>query len=101
MGIKIKFERIRMDLQITFPKDVDSDFVMILPSCASLLPALSCLGVTISGQWWMSASFYFRGAAAMVVGCLWFFLLNVRILVFFSLAMNGLLMKCSVFDENF
>jgi len=49
----------------------------------------------------MSAAFYFRGAAAMVVGYLWFFLLNVCILVFFSLAMNGLLMKCSVFDENF
>ena len=89
-----------MDLQITFPKDVGSDFVMILLSCA-FLPALSCLGVIISGQWWMSASFYLRGAAAMVVGYLWFFLLNVRILVFFSLAMNGLLMKCSVFDENF
>lgn len=49
----------------------------------------------------MSASFNFRGAAAMVIGYLWFFLLNVRILVFFSLVMNGLLMKCSVFDENF
>lgn len=90
-----------MDLQITSPNDVDSDFVIILRSCASLLPALSCLGVTISRRWWLSASFNFRGAAAMVVGYLWFFLLNERILVFFSLAMNGLLMKCSVFDENF
>lgn len=66
-----------MDLQITFPKDADSDFVVILP-----------LGVSSSSSPVMLVSdniravvdvcfFYFRDKA-MVVGCLWFFLLNVR-----------------------
>lgn len=36
----------------------------------------------------------------MVVGDLWCFSTECMNLVFLSLAMNGLLMKCFVFDEN-
>lgn len=36
----------------------------------------------------------------MVVGYLWCFSAECTNLVFLSLAMDGLLMKCFVFDEN-
>lgn len=48
----------------------------------------------------MPLLFFFQGAAVLVVGDLWCFSTECMNLVFLSLAMNGLLIKCFVFDEN-
>lgn len=71
---------------------------MILLSGVSLIPVLS-FWVTLPGAGGCMPLF-FQGAAVVVVGSLWCFSTECMRLGFFPLAMNGLLVKCFVFDEH-